>query len=54
MTYRHRRHVKDGRTVAGRKARQGEIALRTVPMRIAFISGFVGVAVLAVFIQWYL
>jgi hypothetical protein len=54
MTNRNRRPAKDGRTIAGRKARQGEIILKSTPMRVAFIGGFVGVVVLAILFQWYL
>ncbi|MFD0987305.1 peptide ABC transporter permease [Methyloligella solikamskensis] len=54
MINRNPRHPKDGRTIAGRKARQGEIVLKTTPMRLVFIAGFIGIAVLAVFFQWYL
>ncbi len=54
MTNRNRRPAKDGRTIAGRKARQGEILLKTTPMRLVFIAGFVGVVVIALLFQWYL
>ncbi|XSG82507.1 MAG: peptide ABC transporter permease [Methyloligella sp. ZOD6] len=54
MTNRNSRHVKDGRTLAGRKARQGEIVLKTTPMRIIFLAGFFGILLLALLFQWYL
>lgn len=46
-------HRKDGRTVSGRRARQGEIVLRTPTMRAIFIAGLIGAAVIAIAIRLY-
>jgi hypothetical protein len=47
-------HAKDGRTISGRNARQGQIILNTPGRRAIFLIGLAGAAVLAIVTQIYL